>query len=349
MWYHKLIHTVKVKRKGNTNMNLPVLRRVAITTSAFALLAAFVVAPVLAQTQQSGNGFRISPVRSELTIEKGKSETLTLTLENPADAPTTARPVVNDFVASDKEDGEPRLILDDTAEAPKNSFKALVQPLQDVKLGAREKKEITVAIKVPENANAGGYYGAVRFVPLSQESGPGNVGLTASVGTIVLVRVPGDLIERLDLLELTAGQNGKAKSFITSGDVSVITRLKNEGDIHVKPFGKLVVKNMFGKVVYEGEFNAGDTEDSRANVLPGSTRKFENAIGKKSLLGRYTIEANLGFSQGSGDLISAKTSFWYLPVWALVVLLLIVVALVGGGYVLYRKFTLGKPRHGVKK
>jgi hypothetical protein len=348
MWYHKPIQSVKGK-KGRViqTMKLPVLRRVATVASAFAVVVAFVAAPVLAQTQQSGNGFRISPVRSELTIEKGKSQVLTLTLENPADVPTTARAIVNDFIASDKEDGEPRLILDDTTEAPKNSFKALVQPIADVQLGAREKKEVTV--QVPENANSGGYYGAVRFAPVTQEAGPGNVGLTASVGTIVLVRVPGNLIERLDLLELTAGQNGKAKSFITSGDVSVITRLKNEGDIHVKPFGKLVVKNMFGKVVYEGEFNVGDTEDSRANILPGSTRKFENALGKKNLLGRYTIEANLGFSQGSGDLISAKTSFWYLPVWALIVLLVIVVALIGGGYMLYRKFSLGKPKHGIKK
>src|SRR5690606_37634030 len=157
------------------------------------------------------------------------------------------------------------------------------------------------------------------------------------------------LVERLDLLELTAGQNGKAKSFITNGEASVITRLKNEGDIHVKPFGKIIVKNMFGKVVYEGEFNAGQAEDSRANILPGSTRKFEKALGNQKLLGRYTIEANLGFSQGSGDLISAKTSFWYLPVWAIIVLLVIVVALVGGAYMLYRKFSLGKTKHGVKR
>lgn len=330
-------------------MKLPVLRRVAVGTGVFALISAFIAVPVLAQTQQSGNGFRISPVRSEFTIEKGKSEVLNMTLENPADAPTTARAIVNDFIASDKEDGEPRLILDENAEAPKNSFKTLVQPIADVQLGPREKKEITVTIRIPENANAGGYYGAVRFAPATQDSGSGNVGLTASVGSIVLVRVPGNLIERLDLLELTAGQNGKPKSLINSGEVSVITRLKNEGDIHVKPFGKITVKNMFGKVVYEGEFNVGDTEDSRANILPGSTRKFENSLGKQNLIGRYTIEANLGFSQGSGDIISAKTSFWYLPLWTVIALVLVVVIIVGGGYFLYRRFPLGKPKHGIRK
>jgi len=328
-------------------MKFPVLRRVATSTGLVAVILGAAIAPALAQ--QSGNGFRISPVRSEFIIEKGGSEVLNMTLENPSDAPTTARAIVNDFVASDKEDGEPKLILDDNAEAPKNSFKTLVQPINDVQLGPKEKKDVDVTIRVPDNANSGGYYGAVRFAPVTQDSSGGNVGLTASVGSIVLVRVPGNLTEKLDLLELTAGQNGKAKSFMTSGNVVIITRLKNEGDIHVKPFGKIVVKNMFGKTVYETEFNTGDKEDSRVNILPGSTRKFENEMGKKNLVGRYTIEANLGYSQGSGEFISAKTSFWYLPAWSLVLLALIIAGLVAAGYFLYKKISTGRPKHGVKK
>lgn len=330
-------------------MNLSVFRKLSLATGALTLITAFVVAPVLAQTSQSGNGFIISPVRYPRTIEKGKSDVMELTLTNPADVPVTARVFINDFVASDKEDGEPRLILDETAAPPKNSFKLLVSPIGDIQLKPKEKKVLSITIAVPEDAKSGGYYGAVRFVPVTPNSGQGNVGLTASLGTIVLIRVPGDLTERLDLLELTAGQNGHAKSFINRGEVMVITRLKNEGDIHVKPFGKITVKNMFGKVVYEGEFNTSQTEDDRANILPGSIRKFENNLGKKSLLGRYTIEANLGISQGSGDIVSAKTSFWYLPVWSIAALLLIVVCLAGGGYVIYRRLSSPHNRHGARR
>lgn len=330
-------------------MKITLARRALTAVSAIAIMLGFVTVPVLAQTQQSGNGFRISPVRQEFTIEKGKSDVLNMTLENPSESPTTARAIVNDFVASDKEDGEPRLILDDTAEAPKNSFKTLVQPIADVQLGPREKKEIPVTITVPDDANSGGYYGAVRFAPVNQDTSGGNVGLTASVGTIVLVRVPGNLTERLDLLELSASQNGQATSFITNGDVAVLTRLKNDGDIHVKPFGKVTIKNTFGKVVYEGEFNTGDTEDSRANVLPGSTRKFENNAGAMKMPGRYTITANIGVTQGSGEIITASTTFWYMPIWAIITLIAIIVLIVGGIYMLFRKLTNGKPKHGVKK
>ena len=64
-----------------------------ITTVALGWGVAVAQAPNDAQ-QQSGNGFRISPVRSEYTIEKGKSETLTITIENTTDIPTTAVGVV---------------------------------------------------------------------------------------------------------------------------------------------------------------------------------------------------------------------------------------------------------------
>ncbi len=296
-------------------------------------------------TTGGGNGFRISPVRNEFTIEKGGSQQFPITIENPTDATVVAQPVVNDFVSSENETGEPRLILDDSTPAPKNSFKTLVNTPSELTLGPREQKEIQVTIRIPENANSGGYYGTIRFVP-APAPGAGNVGLTASVGTIILVRVPGNLTERLDLIELTSSQNGKAKSFLTGGDVSVMTRIKNSGDIHLQPFGKIQVKDMFGKVVHEYEFN---NVTPRANILPDSTRRFEDAIPKQKFLGRYTINLNLGVSQGSGELIVASTSFWYIPLWAIGVIVVLIAALVAGGYYLYRRYGLSKPKHGLKK
>lgn len=283
-----------------------------------------------AQTGETGNGFRVSPVRNEFTIEKGRSETFNVTVENPTDASVVAEAIVNDFVASDNENGEPRLILDENTPPPRNSFKSLVGDLPNLTLGPRQKKDLPVTISVPETANAGGYYGAVRFLP-ANEGGDGNVALTASVGTIVLVQVPGDLTEKLTLVELKAATGGKTKSFLTSGDVDVVTRIRNSGDIHVQPFGKIQIKNMFGKVVDEFELNA---TEPRANILPDSIRRFENSVKKPSpfWFGRYTISANLGYGQGSGDnLITTSSSFWYLPTWfliALLVLIAVVVALI---------------------
>lgn len=323
------------------------LQRGVVVFASVALLAGLAVPLAQAQTGSNGtgNGFRISPVRAEYVIEKGKSTTLSITLENPSDVSVTAQAVINDFVASDKEDGEPRLILDTNAKPPKNSFRTIAQVTDEVKLAAREKKEITVTLKVPADANAGGYYGAVRFVPVAGAADAGNVGLTASVGTIVLIRVPGELIEKANIEQLTAAKNGKATSFFTTGDVGVLARIHNTGDIHVQPFGKVVVKNMFGKKVKEYELNP-----DKSSVLPDSIRRYEESIAKPKggWLGRYTIEANVGYAQGSGDVLSVKSAFWYLPVWAIIVLLVLLVGVGIGAYLLIRKYG-GEHNHRAKK
>jgi hypothetical protein len=303
----------------------------------------------MANAQQSGgiaNGFRISPVRSELTIEKGKSQSITINIDNPTNVATIAKPIVNDFVASDKENGEPRLILDDNAPSPKKSFKKLVGTIPEVELGPKEKKDVSVTITIPADASSGGYYGAIRFAP-AVPGQTSTVGLTASVGTIILVRVPGNLVEKLDLLQLSASQNDKAKTFFTNGEASVMVRLQNTGDIHVQPFGKVLVKNIFGKTVYQYELN---NTQPRSNVLPDSIRRFEDTIKAKRLFGRYTIEANLGYSQGSGDLLSAKATFWYLPIAAIYAIIVLLVAIVGLVYWLMRRSKARKlHKHDVNK
>ncbi|HTE57733.1 MAG TPA: hypothetical protein VK694_03230 [Verrucomicrobiae bacterium] len=321
-----------------------VLKRGLLFVSGLVMILGLGSGLATAQTAGSaGNGFRVSPVRSEFVIDKGATESMTITVENPTDGTVIAKPIVNDFVASDKEDGEPRLILDDKAPKPRNSFKDLVRNLPDLQLGPRQKKDLQVNISVPKGGNAGGYYGAVRFVPAGT-AGSGNVGLTASVGTIILVKVPGDLNEKLSLVQLGAAQGGKVKGFMRGGNVTVLTRLKNVGDIHVQPFGKVTIKSMFGKTVKEFELNA---TDPRANILPDSTRKFEDAIEKpgRGWFGRYTIAANIGYSQGSGDLISTTKTFWYLPTWFLILIVVLILAIVGA--VLYFvKFRGGGGRRG---
>lgn len=323
------------------------LRRIAAGSAAVLSLIALGVAGVSAQTNKVANGFQISPVRSEFTIDKGKSQTLTITIQNPTDVATTAKPVVNNFVASDDQSGEPRLILDENSQQPKNNFKTLVNPIPDVQLGPKEKKDVNVNIAVPSDAGSGGYYGAIRFVP-SNTTQSSNVGLTASVGTIVLVTVPGNLHEQLDLQQLYSAQNGNKKVFFRNGEVQLVTVLKNSGDIHVKPFGKVTVKKTFGGQVADFEFN---NSDPRANVLPDSTRKFVNTLPKQvQKFGRYTVTINLGYSQGSGQLITSNTTFWYVPPVYMIAFVAIIVLIVAAIFWLVRKSRARRQhKHDVNK
>lgn len=320
------------------------MKNIWVTTSRIlaaltVLLLSYPLAAV-AQTAQApvGNGFRITPVRESYVIEKGTSKVLTIGVTNPSDTPLKAHPVVNDFIPSEDESGSPRLILDPDTVLPRNDFKSLVSPLEDFIIPPRQEVRIDVTISVPTYAEAGGYYGAIRFVPIIPTEEGRNVALTASIGTIVLVTVPGELRQQLDLVQFSTAQNGSPRGFLVGGNVSVLTRLKNSGNIHVQPFGKAQIQNIFGKTVHEYEFNEVDASGQRANVLPDSVRKFIDEIPKeKKFLGRYTIKMNLTYTAGGGEIISAQTTFWYFPtvVFYLLILLLLVIA-VGVNILLYR-------------
>jgi hypothetical protein len=255
-----------------------------------------------------GNGLKIAPVRTDLTIDKGGSRTVSLFVENITAFPMTVQGVVNDFVASDDESGEPRVILDDKQSAPGNSFKSLISTLPSATLKPNERREMRVTLAVPKNATSGGYYGAIRFAPSSGQTDK-NVALTASVGTIFLIRVPGNITEQLKVESFDVTKNGGVNVLFNSGPVSVVTRFKNFGNIHVLPFGKITVKDFKGHVIQETEVN---NTQPRGSVLPGSIRKFDTPIKEKKLFGRYTVEGSFGYGS-NGDLILAKKTFYVIP------------------------------------
>lgn len=328
------------KQTGNS-LNIPnTTHRLGRLLAVFAVLVLVYPLGASAQTAKApvGNGFRITPVRQPFVIEKGTSKTFTIGITNPSDMPLTARPIVNDFLPSEDEGGEPRLILDADTVLPRHDFKSLVSPLEDIVIPPRQEKRIDVTISVPSYAEAGGYYGAIRFVPVIPTEEGRNVALTASIGTIVLVTVPGELRQQLDLVQFSAAQGKTARGFLVGGDVSVLTRLKNSGNIHVQPFGKVQVVNMFGKTVHEYEFNQADTSGERSSVLPDSIRKFVDDLPKeKKLLGRYTIKMNLTYTTGGGEIISANSTFWYFPTavfFGLLLLLLVIVVAIN--FLVYR-------------
>lgn len=271
-----------------------------------------------------GNGLKIAPVRTDLTIEKGGSRQVSMFIENITAFPLTINGIKNDFVAADDETGEPRLILNDNESAPGNSFKKLVGNLPSVTLQPNERREVRITLSVPKDASAGGYYGAIRYTPGNPETDK-NVALNASVGTIFLIRVPGAITERLQVESFqVANEEDVTGSLFNSGPVSIVTRFKNLGNVHLQPFGKITVKNFSGKVIDEMEIN---NTQPRGSVLPSSIRKFSYPVKEKKLFGRYTAEGSFGYGE-NGELILAKKTFYVIPFKMIAAVLLVVAFLI---------------------
>ena len=72
-----------------------------------------------------GGGYVISPVREIITVSKGTSQTVDLSIQNPTAGVQYANMVVNDFEASTNESGQPQILLN-RQKVRINSFQDLV-------------------------------------------------------------------------------------------------------------------------------------------------------------------------------------------------------------------------------
>lgn len=309
------------------------IKKILVALAAVGLLAA-PMSGAYAQ-QNSGSGLSISPTRTELSIKPGQAGTVTITIKNVTKGAITAKALVNDFEA-DNDTGEPKLITDENKRSAATIRDFLIG-FDDVELEAEQEKEINIPVQIPSDAAPGAYYGVIRYQAIPKtttEQGAGQVALTASVGSLVLIEVPGNITEKIQVESVKAYLKDKSGSIFTNKPTRVGVKVKNLGNSFAKPFGQVQVTNMRGKQVHAYELN---NSTPRGNILPGSERTFKDDLKGISMPGRYKITANVSFGRG-GEILSYSTTFWYLPVWVIVVILVFVLAVVGSAYYLYKRY-----------
>ena len=272
-------------------------------------------------------GFRISPAREQLELAPGQSETRTITIRNVTNNVQTARAVVDDFAAADDESGSPRLLIDsDAVENYEYSIKPFVRQLETLTLEPGQERELDITYTIPDSTAPGSYFGVVRFVTESEEEeieGEAGVTLDASVGLVVLIDVPGDTVDLLNLVDANIAKDGEFGSLFSSAPDSYVVRIRNDGNTFQAPFGSVKVTDWSGNIIHEYEING---TDPRGNVLPNSIRRFEDPLLNIGSFGRYTVEANISYGDG-GNIISVSNTFWVIP-WTQILIGTVVLAVV---------------------
>ncbi len=315
------------------------VRRLLYSLLSGVFIVLFSGSAVLAQIpdgQTPGSGLNITPTRNELRIEPGKLDKIQITLTNVSGGDITAKVFVNDF-ESDNDTGEPRLITD-PARSLETIIKRFLVGVGDIPLAKDEQKNFDIPVEIPLGTAPGAYYGVIRYAAVPKNAGTPDEGqqqvsLTASVGSLVLIEVPGDITEQLQLRSIKIYNDKKAGNLFTRKPSQIGIEVKNAGNTFSKPFGTVNVTDIFGKKIHSYEIN---NTNPRANVLPNSTRIFRDDLKGLGVVGRYTVTASVSYANGS-EVLTSKASFWIIPIWVVVVLFVLLSAIIFGTKLLYDK------------
>lgn len=277
-------------------------------STAILVLFVLVITPLVHAQQASqgqGQGLEISPPLAELKADPGQVINTTLRIRNVTQQTLVVSSEVNDFTAGG-EDGQPKLLLEEGESSP-YSVKEWISTIPEVTLKAGEQQPVTITLRVPGNASPGGHYGVVRFTGTPPGLEGTGVSLSASIGQLILVNVSGNVIESAKIAEIFTSQNNKRSGFFEYGPITLVERIENTGNVHVKPSGTVRVTNMFGKETASFSLN-----EKGGNVLPSSVRKFEQQLDKKLLFGRYTISVDAVYG-ADNKITTGSSTFWVIP------------------------------------
>jgi hypothetical protein len=283
------------------------VRRLAfLNVAGFALLfSALSFVPAYAST-----GLSIQPVKIDQTINPGDTLDGTILLSNASDGPVDVAVSLQDFVPTAGSDAIQ--FIGRTTGVTSVVDWIQVGGAQTFSLAIGQSINVPYTITAPKNAEPGSHLGVILFKATPAGVQVGSLKVGTQVGTLVLIAIPGNHLEKGNILDFTV------PAFQQSGPVAFDIKFQNTGTVHFEPKGSIIIRNMFGTKVAEVPVT-GEV------VLPTSVKdlKFSWDAGTFAI-GRYTAAATI--YDGDGNALTTKSvSFWIVPVWYILGFLLVLV------------------------
>lgn len=268
----------------------------------------------------------VSPALVEMTIDPGTKRAGSISIQNTEDRPVFYAVYLQNFIAKGEEGQQdfvgPNLVFQDTD---------WILPQSDsITLDSRQKIDFQYTVRVPKDAMPGGHYIVMFFSKKMKMSGDSTgASVNPKIGILFFIKVTGEIKEELQIESFRLMQSDDDLNRLP---VVFETRFSNLGNIHLRPEGDIVIKNLFGQISAIIPLNP-----KGSLVLTKSIRRVESqwkknadmSSGKKSgwlnelknewrnfAFGPYTAEIK-GF-YGDGKLpLSGKIKFWIIP-WHLI-------------------------------
>ena len=275
------------------------IRRGVVVAVATVLCCLFLLSSFAAGQQAAEQvTLGVSPQLLDLTANPGERLTTTFRLTNASDQSVTIQTTPKNFTPRGEEGA-----VDLTEDATDYSLAEWVSVMPArTEIATKATQDFVVTIDVPSTAEPGSHYGSVVFATVPPEQEGAGASVSQEIAPVILVKVAGDVVETAEIVEFKS-----EKSFYSSEDtVTLFSRLENTGTVHFKPTGRIVIKNMFGRIVAELPLD-------QRNVLPNSIRQLPTEWQVDGFqLGRFTAELTLVYGDQT-TIRSATTSFVIFP------------------------------------
>lgn len=282
----------------------------------------------------------VSPPRIELESDPGNTIKSEFKITNDSTEPQTYYTEIENFEARD-ESGSPSFV------PSREGLATWIEVADQIRVPAGEQITVPYSITIPANTDPGGYFSSIFIRTTPPPAQGGEVSIGARLGTLVFLRVNGNIIEGVNILEY--GTKNKQRTF-NSLPISFYYRFQNDGADRVKPVGQIKIKNLFrmtSKVL-----SANRTEGS---VLPSSIRRFEsfwiNGGGGQEdpslnpgagaegtffekakyqwnhfALGIYSATLDISFGTNNN---TAQETFWFIVFpWQLLLIIIVIILLI---------------------
>ncbi|HYM65259.1 MAG TPA: hypothetical protein VES68_02135 [Candidatus Sulfotelmatobacter sp.] len=262
-------------------------------------------------------------------------------VENFTDQPVSLNISIKPFTAADSENGQVQF-LDDASNFPDPAILEKVKildnsiPISGLDLSPKQKRNLTLEIKIPPDQPKGDYYFSIIFNSNPDTLNSNSTGASAGVASNVL---------------LTVGPVGKTQGIIEEfsspflsfkGPLPFTVKLRNISDHFVTIKGDIIIKNMFGQSVGKITLLPVNVLSNTIRRIPDSLQsgasdkdyaKIKDVVEKnqfpvavwpeKFLLGPYTASLTLSMSD-QGPIYQRQITFFAFPLEYLLAILLII-------------------------
>lgn len=261
-------------------------------------------------TVDNKNDFVLEPGKMEVFMNPGDTVVKYISVTSRIKPTTKFKVTTEDFVGT-RSDENPVLLLGD--EKSPYSFKdALVPSVGKFSLDFGDRITLPVTITAPTNALPGGYYTSVIVSNEPQvesdRADAAGAKIISRVGVLFFIRVNGPANESGHIEDLRINN---PKFIYPESPASFEILFNNTGTIHLAPYGRIHISNLFGQEIdvlpVDAYFSMPDS--LRYRKVEWNDDKFR--------FGRY--KATLELNKGYGNQTDTRSiTFWIIP-WMVVI------------------------------